>query len=220
MSNIDRDDVVIDVGCGQGYFLPTLAAYSNNVVGLDMWKGVLASHAWYERVVGWPAVNIVKELIDTELGQSNNTELVQADGFALPFKDNSIDLLFCLDMLEHVTAPVDHLLMEFRRVLKDEGIFISSLPNERGWALVLRQAFSKVVGISRDRYSIRELIRAFFSGKVPTEAERSGSHHKGYDYREDIRRIGKYFKIQKISHVPIGFLLGVNPTIIVKAVKR
>ena len=38
-------------------------------------------------------------------------------------------------------------------------------------------------------------------------------HHRGYDYRKDIKRIEKYFRIQKFSYVPIGFLFGLNPAV-------
>ena len=219
MSNIKKDDVVLDVGCWMGYFLPTLSLHSSNVIGLDIWKGVLPADAWDKRVVGWNEEKIAKELIDTEVGPTTNIQLVKADGCTLPLKDESIDLLFCLDTMEHVVR-VDDLLAEFSRVLKQTGIFISLLPNERGIALLLRQAFSRMVGtISRERYSWGELARTLFSGQVTSETERSDSYHRGYDYRKDVKTIGKYFKIQRIGYVPVWFLLGLNPTIIVKAVK-
>ncbi|MFC1940597.1 class I SAM-dependent methyltransferase [Chloroflexota bacterium] len=219
MSNIKKDDVVLDVGCWMGYFLPTLSLYSNNVIGLDVWQEVLSADAWDKRVVGWNEEKITRELIDTELGAATNIQLVKADGCKLPFKDESIDLLFCLDTMEHV-APVGDLLAEFSRVLKQAGTFVSSLPNERGLALIFRQAFSRLVGtISREKVSRGELVRALFGRQATSEAERSDSYHRGYDYRKDIKAIGKYFKIQKIGYVPAGFLLGLNPTVIIKAVK-
>ncbi|MFC2051108.1 class I SAM-dependent methyltransferase [Chloroflexota bacterium] len=219
MSNINKDDIVLDVGCWMGYFLPTLSLYSNKVIGVDIWEELLSAHAWDERVVGWTEERIAKELIDTELGPSTDIQLVKADGCTLPFRDESIDLLFCLDTMEHI-ARVDDLLLEFRRVLKHNGTFISSLPNERGIALLLRQVFSQAVGtISREKYSVGELVRTLFSGRVTSETERNDSHHRGYDYRKDMKEIGKYFEIQRIGYVPLGFLLGLNPTIVVKAMK-
>ncbi|MFC1966130.1 class I SAM-dependent methyltransferase [Chloroflexota bacterium] len=219
MSDIKKDDVVLDAGCWMGYFLPTLSLYSNNVIGLDVWQEVLSADAWDKRVVGWNEEKITKELIDTELGPTTNIQLVKADGGTLPFKDESIDLLFCLDTMEHITR-VDGLLAEFSRVLKQNGTFISSLPNERGIALLLRQAFSRMVGtISREKFSFGELVRALFGEQATSETERNAGYHRGYDYRKDIKAIEKYFKIQRIGYVPVWFLLGLNPTVIIKAVK-
>lgn len=219
MCNINREDVVLDVGCWMGYFLPTLAKYSDNVIGLDIWKEVCGPGAWDKRVIGWSTMKIAKELLDTELGSDSSVRLIKADGCALPLKDNSVNVLFCLDTTEHVPS-VDNLLFEFYRVLKDEGVFISSLPIELGGALLLRQIFSKLVGVVREKYSIIDLIKTVFKWKVPEEMERGGGHHRGYDYRKDIQGIKKYFRIQKIKYVPIRFLFGLNPTVIIKAVKK
>ena len=218
MCNIDRDDIVLDVGCWMGYFLPSLSQYSDNVIGLDIWEEICGAGAWDERVVGWSTMEIAKELIDTELGPHNIT-LIKADGCVSSLKNSSIDVLFCLDSMEHI-PDIDKLLSESERVLKDDGVFIASLPNEQGGALVLRQVFSKLVGVMREKYSIRELIGTVFTGKVPEEMEKGEGHHRGYDYRKDIKIIEKYFRIQKVSYVPIGLLFGLNPTVIIKAVKR
>jgi len=188
------------------------------VIVLDIWDDVCCL-GWDKRVEGWSTMKIAKELLDTELGSDNSIQLIRADGYTLPLKDNSIDVLFCLDTMEHV-PNIDNLLSEICRVLRDEAVFISSLPIELGEALILRQIFSRVVGVIREKYSFVDLVRTLFSGKVPVEIERGGGHHRGYDYREDMKRIERFFKIQKVTYVPIRFLYRLNPTIVVKAMKK
>jgi hypothetical protein len=122
-------------------------------------------------------------------------------------------------MMEHLTEQLDDLLSESKRVLKDNGTFIVSLPNEHGAALAARQIFSRIVRISRDKYSAVELIKSIFTNKVPVENKKSHGSHKGYDYHDDLKKISEYFEIKKIQWVPVPFMYGFNPTIIIKAVK-
>ena len=46
----------------------------------------------------------------------------------IPFKDNSFDFIFALEIVEHVESPTE-MLKEIRRVLKKEGELIISVPN-------------------------------------------------------------------------------------------
>ncbi|MEM2351596.1 MAG: class I SAM-dependent methyltransferase [Thermoproteota archaeon] len=46
----------------------------------------------------------------------------------LPFKDGVFDIVVCKDILEHVLEPVS-VLLEVRRVLKDNGYVVISVPN-------------------------------------------------------------------------------------------
>jgi SAM-dependent methyltransferase len=49
----------------------------------------------------------------------------------LPFKDESFDAVNCSAVMEHLFYPLD-LLSEIKRVLKDNGIAVISLPNDKG----------------------------------------------------------------------------------------
>lgn len=57
---------------------------------------------------------------------------------SLPFEDNSFDILICMETLEHVPYPREA-MKEFKRIIKDNGIIIISLPNE--YNLYLRLAY-------------------------------------------------------------------------------
>ena len=50
----------------------------------------------------------------------------------LPFGDNEFDLVFAGETIEHVQSP-DELLVEIRRVLKKDGLFILTTPNLAAW---------------------------------------------------------------------------------------
>jgi len=49
----------------------------------------------------------------------------------LPFKDKVFDAVNCSAVLEHLFYPLE-LLKEIKRVLKDDGVVLLSLPNDKG----------------------------------------------------------------------------------------
>ena len=50
----------------------------------------------------------------------------------LPFADNSFDLLWCSEVIEHLADPA-HALGEFRRVVRPGGDLILTTPNSYAW---------------------------------------------------------------------------------------
>lgn len=49
------------------------------------------------------------------------------DGKTLPFSDNNFDAVVCFEVLEHI-FNIDEILTEIRRVMKDQGLFLISVP--------------------------------------------------------------------------------------------
>lgn len=83
-----------------------------------------------------------KDIIALNLGSGNSNisnKVINIDFFPyknidiccnianLPFKDNSIDIIFCIATLEHVPNP-EKVVSEINRVLKKEGIVYISFP--------------------------------------------------------------------------------------------
>lgn len=54
--------------------------------------------------------------------------MIRDISLGLPFPDASFDHVFCIEVLEHVPNPFAA-LSEFRRVLRDEGVLVVSVPN-------------------------------------------------------------------------------------------
>ena len=53
--------------------------------------------------------------------------ICQSSAEKIPFKDKTFDIIACFDVLEHISEPVE-MLLELRRVLKDEGKLIIMVP--------------------------------------------------------------------------------------------
>lgn len=94
----------LDLGCGLGGFLPSLAALGYEVYGTDMDRTSLA----HCRDRGFEKVLL-------------------SDSYSLPFPDNSFDLIAMFDAIEHVEDD-DRAMAEVSRVLKPGGKVIISVP--------------------------------------------------------------------------------------------
>jgi SAM-dependent methyltransferase len=56
----------------------------------------------------------------------------------LPFRDGAFDCVFCLEVLEHLVAPLV-LVEELRRVLVDDGRAVVSVPSPYSWVELARE---------------------------------------------------------------------------------
>jgi SAM-dependent methyltransferase len=102
---------VLDAGCGEGYGTRILAAHAATVLGVDVGKDVIA-HAR----TAYPA------------GAQPGVEFRQADPGALPLADESLDVVVCLQVIEHL-ADVPRFLGEVARILRPGGEFLCATPN-------------------------------------------------------------------------------------------
>lgn len=103
----------------------------------------------------------------------------------LPVDDGSVDLVTCLETLEHLLDPM-HLLIEANRILKPGGTLLLTTPNVVSWRSMLRAAVHKhplvypmlVPGLTTNRHNIEYtpdlartlLTAAGFDGRVETRA--------------------------------------------------
>lgn len=102
----------VDIGCGIGFFLPTLATHAEKVVGLDYTPDVLV---------------YAKYMIQTR--KITNVSFVEGSITSLPLKDNSFDLVVCMSVLEHFENPEEP-LSELKRITAPRGILIVGYPTE------------------------------------------------------------------------------------------
>jgi SAM-dependent methyltransferase len=109
---------VLEVGCGNGVFLPRLAqgvGSKGRVVGIDH------------------SAAFVEEARDrvTNAGLSAVVTVQQADAYALPFADATFDLAHCERVLMHLEQP-SSALAEMRRVVRPGGWIVAVEPDWGG----------------------------------------------------------------------------------------
>lgn len=204
-SGICESDVTLDVGAGLGVFTFSLASRSQKVYACDISA----------------TIKIAKESLIAELGEgtTGKVALFFATGAHLPLKDESVDVVFLLDCLEHMLYPDNELTIhEAKRVLKSRGTLVCSLPNECGITLLLRSIGVKLTKFQAPHYPLKKLLKACIHNK-PAVSEHI-KDHIGYDYHKDLSIIKDLFGNVSRSFVPLPFLFGLAPTIVVKAKKQ
>ncbi|OLF13146.1 ubiquinone biosynthesis methyltransferase UbiE [Actinophytocola xinjiangensis] len=102
-----KDLVVLDLGCSTGFIADELAKAGGQVVGIDIDEpGLVAASKRFGNAVAF----------------------LCTDGSALPFPDNSVDIVVFNQIYEHVVDP-DAVMDEIRRILSPTGVAYLGLGN-------------------------------------------------------------------------------------------
>ena len=155
MSEVRAEDRALDVGCGSGEFTARLARVVASVVGVDV-----AEEALSRARARCPGLDF---------------RLVPVDG-PLPLEDNSFDLAWASEVIEHV-ADTARWLSEVRRVLAPGGRLLVTTPSHGRLRLALGgiARYSDPLGDHLHLYtraSLGSLLREFGFGEVSVRAVR------------------------------------------------
>lgn len=107
--NLKKEDSILDVGCGDGFYLYLLSKIDPTfkLTGVDININALAS---------------AKENL-----KGKKVNLIRGDVLKLPFPKGTFDKIIASEVLEHVSDDLSA-LREINRVLKKEGVFVLSVP--------------------------------------------------------------------------------------------
>jgi ubiquinone/menaquinone biosynthesis C-methylase UbiE len=99
----------LDIGCSTGIITSFLGDHFSKTVGID---------------IDEEAVQYAKKQ-----SLSLHVHFLIADSMALPFRDNSVDVIVCNHVYEHVPDP-NQMMKEIYRILKDDGFCYFSAGNK------------------------------------------------------------------------------------------
>ena len=104
-----KSKVVYDIGCGSGYgsYLLSYAHDNIQVIGLDIEPEVVT---YAQKVFG-----------------NTKTFFSVGDAYKIPARDNSLDMVVCFEVLEHIDNP-ERAITGFRRLIRRGGHLIFSMP--------------------------------------------------------------------------------------------
>jgi SAM-dependent methyltransferase len=113
LGRVPLDGIVLDCGCGPGYFSEKLLARGTAVLAVEGSE---------------ESVNVAKKRLGR---QRNLVDIRQGDVTCLPCEDQSVDAVFLLEVLEHLdNSARNRALSELFRVLKPSGKILVSVPND------------------------------------------------------------------------------------------
>lgn len=113
----------IELGCGEGHSTQRINKFLSKSVTLQASEYVAKQ------------ISIAKEL-------NPGIKITEENIYELPHKDKEFDLVYLLEVLEHLDYP-DKALKEVSRILKDDGYMILGVPREPIW---------RALNMSRGKY--------------------------------------------------------------------
>ena len=112
---LNNNGIMLDVGCGEGrHIFGIMQDYPQmKCIGLDMDDAsLLKAEEGYEYF---------------ESISNVGAEFITGSAYCLPFPDDSIDLIVCSEVLEHL-HQYNNAIKEIHRILKPGGKFYASVP--------------------------------------------------------------------------------------------
>lgn len=122
IAGLERNESVLDVGCGCGQMALHLKNYLDNggsYVGVDIHR---PSIDWCQKRIASRRRNFQFKHIDVRNFAYNPNGTQPAEAYRFPFDDRSFDLILLKSVFTHMRPPdVSNYLSEVSRLLKDTG---------------------------------------------------------------------------------------------------
>lgn len=162
--DFEKNLKILDAGCGSGHLMSLLKektrfSLNKNIIGIDYNKNLFKLKA-----------------------KDNEILIVRGDLTQLPFKDDTFDIIFCLDVLEHI-YEIEKAILALKNALKKEGLLIVCQPTEDMWYRFLRL-----------------ILRGHWSPAQHWKGEIRGFHYwKASQIKEILKKYFYFKKTQKIK---------------------
>ncbi len=158
---------ILDIGSADGVFSKVI---------LDKSKA--------EQIIGIDVVETSIKWASKHWRKNKKMHFLVADAHDLPFKANTFDAVFAMEVLEHVYSP-EKVMQEARRVLKKGGYAVFLVPSDN---LLFRMVW---------------FLWGFYRGKIW-----NGTHIKTYrnDYLLEVTRKVGFEKVEKDKKFLMGML--------------
>jgi ubiquinone/menaquinone biosynthesis C-methylase UbiE len=105
---IEKEGLILDVGCGTGILFDRVADEADGIIGLDFSKKCLLQ---------------AKERIRNR--HLRNVQLILADADNMPFHDEVFNTVFAMTILQNMPSPSET-LAEIKRVSRNDAFFVVS----------------------------------------------------------------------------------------------
>jgi 2-polyprenyl-6-hydroxyphenyl methylase/3-demethylubiquinone-9 3-methyltransferase len=175
---------VLDVGCGGGFLTEEIAKYGLKAVGIDPSAPSLEAARSHAEKIGL------------------RIQYLEGIGEQLPFPDSTFDIVFCCDVLEHVT-DYQEVLKEVHRVLRPGGWLFFETVN--------RTLFSFFVVV----FLLQECE---FTSIIPRNVHCWGSFIKPEELQKTLQALG--FSVKEILGIMPGWNFLYHIILLRRKVKR
>ena len=172
--DIKEKDLVLDLGCSEGYTTFEIAKTSN-VVGMD--------------------ISLLRFNVRYISEKQKNSRFMLSDATKLPFKDNSFDKILMSSVLQMIEND-KQVLSEIKRILKPSGVLAFSVPTR--YMLISRIYNNKIlINILSNIFRIPDTYDSF----IKDMKGKCGSHGKGNYTENEIKALLKGIGLDIETHM-------------------
>ena len=116
-SQLVQNKDVLDLACGEGYGSAILATNASSVAGVDI----------DAETIQWAK--------EKYTATHSKLRFVEGSATAIPFDNNTFDVVVSFETIEHMDAAMQELFMhEIKRVLRKDGILVMSTPDKKNYS--------------------------------------------------------------------------------------
>jgi len=182
---------VIDFGCADGVFLPSLAKYFTRVVAIDRVPGYIERSSKLVSVMGL-----------------NNVELICNDTLTISDVMSKISrekyhILYLLEILEHI-GDKSHLyeskinfLKEVSNLIDENGLIVISVPKMIGIPFLIQRIALAITRSRRESISPSDLFKACFLNDTTGLEKQWNGQHLGFNHRKLESYLKNEFRLLK-----------------------
>jgi 2-polyprenyl-3-methyl-5-hydroxy-6-metoxy-1,4-benzoquinol methylase len=117
--------------------LPLVPKYSNRVLEIGCGRGDTLEYLKSNDYCGWTCgVDLFPEAIESARSKVDEVHQGNIEEMLLPIEPGSIDVILCLDVLEHLLNP-EKVVAYLHTLLVPGGAMIASIPNVRHRSVIL-----------------------------------------------------------------------------------
>lgn len=200
---------VIDFGCADGIFLPSLSKYFKNVVGIDQRQDFITISS-----------TLVKTLKLTNVRLICNDHITM-DELRNLLPKSRYGILYLLETIEHVgerDSPWESritFLKNLTSLLDPGGSIVLSVPNMVGISFLLQRMGLALLRAHREPISLRNLLKAsLLKDTKELEQQWDGpqlGRHLGFNQIELERHMRNHFHLAKKSSTVFQTIYGLRP---------
>jgi ubiquinone/menaquinone biosynthesis C-methylase UbiE len=177
-----ENSIIIDSGCGPGRYTDVLSEYNpHKIIGIDSGKDIITENR-------------------KRFSKNHNIEMIHGFCDNLPLEDNSTDLVISAGVLHHLPDPMEKLIVEHARVIKENGYLFIFIAGKGGLELKIwefMREFLKGIPINK--------LHKYFDGTVnPLRLQGLLDHGYGEYQQTDRTELEKWLKnhFREIKRVP------------------
>jgi 2-polyprenyl-3-methyl-5-hydroxy-6-metoxy-1,4-benzoquinol methylase len=195
---------VIDYGCSDGPFLPSLSKYFNNITGIEI--NLEKINIAFRLIQKMNLLNIRLILIENI---QYSQPIVQMDFIKSKLEGRNYKIIFLLEALEHI-GDKDNLyvsqinfLKDLFRIIDEDGIIVISVPKMFGLAYFFQIIGLRLLGQHPEHscHSIKTLIKASFWIDTDNVEKLWCGGHEGYNYKKLEKILNNNFYILSMKDI-------------------